>query len=189
MKVLQNAFAAGNSFPRSVIAIGKFDGMHLGHQEVIRRALAKAKELNTKCLVVTFDPSPDEFLRLYSYQPILSPVQKLEILKKMGVDAVVLLPFNKKLSCLAPEAFAKDVLAMMLKPAAVIIGEDFCFGKDRAGRIDTLEKLGPKLGFSVHSVPLTAVNGEKISASMIRRLLEEGKKSEAEKLLGWKLKE
>ncbi|MBI4375115.1 MAG: hypothetical protein HY549_01570 [Elusimicrobia bacterium] len=160
----------------------------MGHQKLIRLAVKRAKALKTRCLVVTFDPSPGEFLRLYNYRPLLSAAKKIEILKVMGVDAVVLLPFNKDLACLSPESFVNMVLTTQLKVMDVYIGEDFCFGKDRAGDVETLKELGPKMGFSVHRVPLTRVDGEKISAAKIRQLIDKGDLSKAEKLLGWKLK-
>lgn len=187
MKIFQNAFEAGKCFPGGVIAIGKFDAVHMGHQKVIGFALKRAKALKTSCIMVTFDPSPEQYLRLYSYQPVLPLAKRLEMFSHLGVDAVVLLPFNKQLACLSPEAFAKNVLALQLRPVGVCVGEDFCFGKDRAGRVETLQELGPKLGFLVHPVPLVTMDGEKISASRIRTLIEHGHKGKAEKLLGRKL--
>ncbi len=187
MKIFQNAFAAGKSFPAAVIAIGKFDGIHLGHQKVIQFALKRAKALKTSCVIVTFDPSPEQYLRLYSYRPVLPLAKRLEMFNELGVDAAVLLPFNKNLACLSPEAFAKNILALQLRPVAVCVGEDFCFGKDRAGRVATLQELGSELGFLVHSVPLATMGGEKISASRIRELLERGQRGKAEKLLGRRL--
>lgn len=189
MKIFQSAFEAGHWAPGAVAAIGKFDGMHLGHQEIIRQAIERAKALKTRCFVVTFDPTAGEFLRLYPYQPILSPAQRIEMLGKMEVDAVVLLPFNHELACLSPESFTNMVLVTQLKVAEVYVGEDFCFGKDRAGDLETLEELAPKMGFQVHSVPLIRIDGEKITASRIRQLIEQGQKSKAEELLGWKLQD
>ena len=180
-------FEAGRNFPAAVVAIGKFDAIHRGHRRVIRLAVKKAKALKTFCVVVTFDPSAEQYLRLYSYRPVLSVAKRIELMGKLGVDGVVLLPFDKNLACLSPEAFAKDVLALQLKPMAVYVGEDFCFGKDRLGKVETLQQLGPKLGFLVYPVPLLSVGGKKISAARIRQLIERGRESEAEELLGWKL--
>lgn len=180
-------FEAGRAFPGAVVAIGKFDAIHRGHRRVIGLAKRKAKAFKTGCVVVTFDPSADQYLRLYSARPLLTVAERVELLGKLGVDAVVLLPFDRALACLSPEAFAKDVLALQLKPAAVCVGEDFCFGKDRAGRVATLQDLGPALGFLVYPVPLLTESGEKISATRIRSLLERGRRSEAAALLGRKL--
>lgn len=189
MRIFRNAFEAGRWAPGAVVTIGKFDGMHRGHQKLIRSAVKRAKASKTRCLVITFDLSPQQFLRLYPYQPILSEAKKIEILGKLGVDAVVLIPFNENLACMSPESFADLVLAAQLKAKDVYVGEDFCFGKDRAGSISTLEELGPRMGFRVHSVPLTRIAGEKITAVGIRTLIEEGHKKKAEKLLGWKLED
>ncbi len=189
MRVFRSAFEAGRWAPGAVVTIGKFDGMHRGHQRLIRSLVKKAKASRTRCLVVTFDLSPQQFLRLYPYQPILSEAKKIEILGRLGVDAVVLIPFDEDLACMSPESFAGDVLAAQLKAKDVYVGEDFCFGKDRAGSISTLEELGPRLGFRVHPVPLTRSAGEKITAVRIRALIDDGRERTAEKLLGRKLDE
>jgi|CXWL01.1.fsa_nt_gi riboflavin kinase/FMN adenylyltransferase len=189
MRIFRNAFEAGRWAPGSVVTIGKFDGMHRGHQKLIRAAVKKAKTAKTRCMVVTFDLSPQQFLRLYPYQPILSEAKKIEILGKLGVDAVVLIPFDENLACMSPESFAELVLAAQLKAKHVYVGEDFCFGKDRAGSLSTLEELGPRMGFKVHSVPLARIAGEKIMAVKIRALIEDGCERKAEKLLGRKLED
>lgn len=175
---------AGRVFPAAVVAIGKFDGLHRGHRRVLGVAVRKARALKTSLLVVTFDPTAEQHMRLFSYQPVLPVAKRLET---FGVDGVVLLPFDGKLACTAPVAFARDFLALQLKPLAVCVGEDFCFGKDRAGKVETLQQLGPKLGFLVYPVKILKADGEKISAARIRRLIELGRRTEAEALLGWKL--
>ncbi len=184
MKVFQSPYEAGRWAPSSVAAIGKFDGMHIGHQRVIRLALRKAKALATKCLVVTFDPLPQEYFSPGSCKPLLTTRKKIEFLERMGVDAVVFLPFNRKLVCQSPRAFVRDILVNGLKVMAVCVGSDFCFGKDRAGQVDDLAKMGGEHGFLVHPVPLLTLKGEKVSSSMIRRLIEEGRITEAEHQLG-----
>jgi riboflavin kinase/FMN adenylyltransferase len=187
MKVFRNAFRAGRELPGAVLALGKFDALHRGHRRVLRAARAKARALKTSCVVVTFDPAPEPFRGISPRRPILSMAERLRRLAGLGLDAVVLLPFGKKLACLSPEAFAKTVLAAQLKPRCVCVGEDFCYGKDRSGRVETLEDIGPALGFSVCSVPLLTSAGEKITAERIRRLLDDGRVPEAESLLGWRL--
>ncbi len=189
MKIFQNAFEAGRWSPGAAVAIGKFDGMHRGHQALIRSAVKQARASGRRCVVITFDPSAEQFRRLYPYRPILSTAKRIEILESLGVDAVVLIPFDEGLACMSPESFAELVLATELKAKDVYVGEDFCFGKDRAGSVATLAALGPKMGFRVHCVRLARVGGEKISAAKIRGLIEKGEKAEAERLLGWTLDE
>ncbi|MBI4346691.1 MAG: hypothetical protein HY553_07530 [Elusimicrobia bacterium] len=187
MKIFRTALEAGRAFPGAAVAIGKFDGVHRGHEAVLRGARREADRRGCPCTVLTFDPSPDQYLRFYSTPPILTTAGKLDQLKRRGVDCVVLLPFNRHLACISPEGFARDVLSRQLRAGVVFVGEDFCFGKDRAGRVETLEELGPALGFEVHRVPLVRLGREKISASRIRALIADGKQAQAERLLGRKL--
>lgn len=188
MRILRNPGEAGRLFPAPVVAIGKFDAMHRGHLRVVRSALKRARALKTACLIVTFDPSPEQFLRIFRRQPVISLGERLDRLNGLGVDGVLLLAFDEKLACLSPESFVRDVLELRLKPVSVFVGEDFCFGKDRAGNVATLEKLGPRAGFTVHAIPLVREGGEKISATRIRALLDKGRAKEAEKLLGRRLR-
>lgn len=187
VEIFRNPFEAGRRFPGSVLAIGKFDAVHRGHLALLRRARRRAKALKAPFLVLTFDPTPEQFVRLFRYRPLLSIGEKLRRLGGLGADGVVLMPFDKRLACLSPEAFARDVLARQLLVMEVFVGADFCFGQDRAGRVDDLRALGASLGFSVSAVPLVSAQGEKISATRIRSLLAEGRRKAAEGLLGRKL--
>lgn len=184
MKVFHNAAEAGRWAPASVAAIGKFDGLHLGHQRVIRLAVKRAKALSTKCLVVTFDPHPQEVLHPDSFRPLMSAEQKQGFLEDMGADAVLFLRFSRAFACQAPETFAKSILAGSLQVMDVYVGADFCFGKDRAGRVDTLVKLGKELGFLVHPVCLVYRDGARVSSSRIRRLIEEKRWAKVRTLIG-----
>ena len=184
MKIFRSAFEAGRWAPASVVSIGKFEGMHRGHRKTIALALRRARALATRCLVLTFDPYPQQVLGDRPYTPMVGLPEKLRLLESLGVDGVVLLPFSRSLACQAPEAFAKDVLAEQLRPMEIYVGADFCFGRDRSGRVETLESLGPELGFSVKAVKLVSEGGEKVSTSRIRKLLDEGKRKQAEALLG-----
>lgn len=187
MRIFHNGFEAGREFPGSVLALGKFDAMHRGHRRLLQEATRHARRLGTTCMVVAFDPAPEQYFRLYPYRPVLPLAKRLDMMRTLGVDAVALLPFDKQLTCLSPEGFATTVLCAQIKPAAVCVGADFCFGKDRVGTSETLEALGRSLGFEVRTIPLLKDGSEKISAPRIRRLLDEGLLDKAEELLGWKL--
>lgn len=187
MEIFRSAFEAGRRFPGAVVAIGKFDALHRGHRTLIRLARSRARRLKAPCLVLTFDPSPEQFVRLFRYRPLLSLGEKLDRLRRLGVDGVVLLPFDSRLACLSPTAFARDVLARQLMAMSVFVGENFCFGQNRAGRVDDLSSLGKSLSFSVHPIPEVKAQGVKISAERIRDLLAQGRRGAAEKLLGRKL--
>lgn len=183
MKIFRGAHAAGRWAPSSVAAIGKFDGMHAGHQKLVGLAVKRAKALATRSILITFDPMPDQFLHP-GFRPLLPLEQKLELISGLGVDATVLLSFDEKFACQAPEAFARDVLGRALKVVDVFAGSDFCFGRDRAGDLRLLTTLGKEHGFLVHEVPLIRWKGRKVTDGVIRRMLAEGCRADAEHLLG-----
>lgn len=184
MKVFCSPWEAGRWGEGPVVAIGKFDGVHLGHQALLAAARALAKNLKRRLLVVTFSPLPQEIFADDSFQPLMSLERRLALLAEQGAQAALVLPFSRKLACQAPEAFARDTVAGALKAAAVFVGENFCFGKGRAGTVHTLRRLGEELGFSTHAVPLVTVDGRPVSSSAIRALLAAGRRHEAERLLG-----
>lgn len=184
MRILRNAFEAGREFPGAVVCLGKFDAMHRGHVRLLEQARREADAHQRPLLAATFDPAPTQYGRLFPYDPVLPLAERLRLMGRLGVDAVALLPFDKPLACLTPEAFGRDVLVGMLKPYAVVVGEDFCFGKDRAGRAGTLQELGDELGFQTIVVPLLTEDGAKITAERIRALLDAGDRRGAEALLG-----
>ncbi len=184
MRILRNAFEAGREFPGSVLCLGKFDAMHRGHLRLLEAARREADRHGRSLLAATFDPAPAQYGGLFPYDPVLPLAERLRLMERLGVDAAALLPFDKPLACLTPEAFARTVLAAQLKPYAVCVGADFCFGKDRAGRAETLGELGRDLGFLVVVVPLLLVDGDKVTAERVRKLLDAGDRRAAERLLG-----
>ncbi len=187
MKTFSSAFAAGRERPGAVVALGKFDGLHRGHRRLLRAAARSARALAAACLVVTFDPSPEAFFGLGPGRPLTSRAELPALLGRLGVDGVVFLPFGRALACQAPRAFARDVLARALRAAEVWVGEDFCFGRDRAGRVEHLADFGREYGYRTRAVPLLRDGKEKISSSRIRVLLARGDTARAERLLGRRL--
>lgn len=184
MRILRNSFEAGREFPGAVLCLGKFDAMHRGHLRLLEVARREADRHGRPLMAATFDPAPAQYGGLFPYDPVLPLAERLRLMGELGVDAAALLPFDKSLACLTPEAFASSVLAAQLKPFAVCVGADFCFGKDRAGRADTLGALGAEFGFLVVVVPLLEEGGEKITAERVRKLLDRGDRAGAERLLG-----
>ena len=183
MIVFRDPYEAGRWAGGPVIAIGKFDAVHLGHKKMIEQAVSRARELSRRCLIVTFDPLPQQYFSPGS-EPLLPLDDRLKLLGELGADAVLLLPFNGALACAAPEAFARNILRDTLATASVFVGANFCFGKDRAGTLDTLRTLGQECGFEVHGVPLLVLEGEVVSTSAIRALLRSDRRADAERLLG-----
>jgi riboflavin kinase / FMN adenylyltransferase len=159
----------------SVVTIGFFDGVHLGHQRIVGRAVEAAAELGLPVVVVTFDPHPDEVVRPGSHPPLLGTARRrAELLAGLGVGAVCVLPFTREFSELGPDEFVHAVLVDRLHAARVVVGEDFRFGYRAAGDVALLAELGEKYDFTVEGVPLLADNGVRISSSQIRERLAEG---------------
>jgi len=169
---------------RSVVTIGVFDGVHRGHQKVIGRAAELAAELGLPCVVITFDPHPDEVVRPGSHPPLLSSAnRRVELLAEVGADAIMVLPFTPELSRMGPDEFVQSVLVDRLHAARVIVGEDFRFGHRAKGDVPLLRELGEKYDFAAEGVPLVA-DGDTISSTAIRARLAEGAVEEAAHLLG-----
>jgi riboflavin kinase/FMN adenylyltransferase len=169
----------------SVITIGQFDGVHLGHQRVVARAAELGRERGLPVVAITFDPHPDEVIRPGSHPPFLcSTRRRAELLGGLGVDAVCLLPFTLEFSRLDPDEFVRAVLVDKLHAAAVVVGEDFRFGHKARGDVQLLDKLGEKYDYTVEGLPLLVLDDETISSTAIRALLEAGDVAGAAKLLG-----
>jgi riboflavin kinase/FMN adenylyltransferase len=174
-----------DGWDRSVVTIGEFDGVHTGHQRIVRRAARLAAELALPVVVVTFDPHPDEVVRPGSHPPLLSTARRRgALLAGLGVDAVLLLPFTLEFSRLGPDEFVQAVLVDRLHAARVVVGENFRFGHRAAGNVALLGELGEKYDFAAEGVPLLAGAGETISSTGIRARLAAGDVAGAARDLG-----
>lgn len=167
-----------------VVTIGKFDGVHIGHREVIAELSRIAPQ--AEVTVVTFDRHPKALLTPdASPLPLVSTPQKVEFLGGAGATRVAVIPFTREFADLSPEDFARSVLADGLGATAVLVGGDFRYGHLGAGDVDTLRDEGKSLGFSVHTVAdVVHDKGERISSTRIRRLLDDGDVAGAAQLLG-----
>jgi phosphoribosyl 1,2-cyclic phosphate phosphodiesterase len=169
----------------SVLAIGNFDGIHLGHQAILRATVDRAHALNAVSTVLTFDPSPRKVLRPETAPPRLSTnVQRMEWFNALGLEAVVVLPFTLELARLSPEEFVEQILLRDLHIKAVLVGENFRFGHQQAGNVKLLAELGTRHGFAVVIVPPVVYRGEIVSSTIIRREVAAGDVSHAARLLG-----
>jgi riboflavin kinase / FMN adenylyltransferase len=170
---------------RCVVTIGKFDGVHRGHQRIVERAAQAGKERGLPVVVITFDPLPDEVVRPGSHPPFLcSARRRAELLSGLGADAVFVLPFTLKFSRLDPDEFVRTVLVERLHAAMVVVGEDFRYGHKAAGDVALLANLGEKYDFSVEGMPLLIADGATISSTSIRHMLDDGDVEAAAKALG-----
>ncbi|MGB6454956.1 MAG: bifunctional riboflavin kinase/FAD synthetase [Streptosporangiaceae bacterium] len=169
----------------SVVTIGKFDGVHRGHQRIVSRARQMAADLGLPVVVVTFDPHPDEVVRPGSHPALLcTPRRRLQLLAGLGVDAVCVIPFTLEFSRLGPDDFVRAVLVDLLHAARVVVGENFRFGHKAAGDVALLAELGEKYEFAVTGVPLLTENGVTVSSAGIRTLLADGAVAAAAEQLG-----
>jgi riboflavin kinase / FMN adenylyltransferase len=169
----------------TVVSIGFFDGVHLGHQAIIQRAVRQGQDLGIRSAVVTFDRHPMEVVNPGS-QPklIMTPTRRVATLAAQGVDLVVVLPFTDELRHRKPEAFVDHVLVRPLQAQHVIVGSNFRFGHKAAGDVGVLAEVGPSRGFTVESAALLKLDGTVISSSEIRNALESGDIEWAARLLG-----
>jgi riboflavin kinase/FMN adenylyltransferase len=160
---------------RSVITIGEFDGVHRGHQRIVRHAMEAAAELGLPVVVITFDPHPDEVVRPGSHPPLLcTATRRSHLFAGLGVDAVCVLPFTLEFSRLGPDEFVRAVLVDQLHAARVVVGENFRFGHKAAGDVALLAEMGEKYDFTAEGVPLLTENGVTISSTGIRAMLASG---------------
>jgi riboflavin kinase / FMN adenylyltransferase len=169
----------------SVATIGKFDGVHRGHQRIVSIARQAAADLGLPVVVVTFDPHPDEVVRPGSHPALLCTARRrLQLLAGLGVDAVCVIPFTLEFSRLGPDEFVRTVLVDQLHAARVVVGESFRFGHKATGDVPLLAELGEKYDFAVTGVPLLTENGITISSTGIRALLADGAVVAAAEQLG-----
>lgn len=172
-------------FAESVVTIGKFDGVHLGHQALLQRAVNVAEEHLLSSIVLTFDRHPDAILNPDDFKlPIIGPTQKRELLAGHGLDATLTLCFDEALAKMSPHEFAENILVQGLRAKAVIVGEGFRFGHRGLGNVEQLRELGQKFGFQVIELPTLSIGGEVVSTTKIRQLLDQGKVVAAAALLG-----
>jgi riboflavin kinase/FMN adenylyltransferase len=168
----------------SAVAVGNFDGLHLGHRRLLARLCALARKRGVRSLVLTFAPHPERALGRSSVLMIDTPEGRLERFRATCVDAVVVTAFDEAFSRLSCREFVDGVLRARLGARDAVVGEGFRFGRNRRGGIALLERLGRQAGLRVHTVPPARRNGRIISSTAVRRLLERGDVGEAARLLG-----
>jgi riboflavin kinase/FMN adenylyltransferase len=168
-----------------VATIGNFDGHHVGHRSLLRTVVETARRARGSALVLTFEPHPVKILAPHvDLRFLTSPEEKLARLEEAGIDEVVLLEFTPAFAAMTPAEFAEHVLYRHLKLAELFVGEHFAFGKGRAGRVSDLVQFGNQYGFQVHPVSPVTVEGDVVSSTRVRQLIQTGKVDRAATLLG-----
>jgi len=171
----------------TVLTVGTFDGVHEGHKVLIKSVLEKAEKYNARSIIVTFDPHPREIINPGSAGiKLLSTLsERCELLADLGIDQMVVIPFDRDFSLLSSEEFVRNIIWKKIGVKAFVIGYDHQFGKDREGSIDTVQDLGKELGFEAHVVSRQEVENKTVSSTSIRNALQnKGDVSQATKFLG-----
>jgi riboflavin kinase/FMN adenylyltransferase len=168
-----------------VATIGTFDGVHRGHQHVLEALRRRAGELALPATVITFEPTPREYFQGADAPARLTRLrEKVQALARYGVDRVVCLRFDAKLSSISARSFEEDLLAARLGVRHMVVGHDFRYARRREGTIETLRAAGAQLGFVVEEVPPFEIDGVRVSSSLIRTALEQGDLATATRMLG-----
>jgi riboflavin kinase/FMN adenylyltransferase len=168
-----------------ILALGTFDGVHLGHQKVIKSLKRRAKDLGKKSIVLTFDMHPLKTIDPVKCPPLLTPKEeKINLIQNLGVDILILANFNRRFSSLSPEKFIKDILIDRLDIEEVFAGKDFAFGRGATGDITFLKKKSKEYGFRVKVIAPVKMGKIAISSTKIRELIKEGRVKRAAFLLG-----
>ncbi len=176
-----------HGFGPSVVAIGKFDGVHAGHRAILERAKVDAATSGARVVAVTFDRNPLSLLRPeICPEDLIGVTQKVQLLAETGIDAALVLRFDQQLANLTPREFVEHVLVAALGVRTVLVGSDFRFGRGGKGDPDTLRELGAEFGYQVHVVgDVRAIDDDRrVSSTWIRQLLSDGDVETAAKLLG-----
>jgi riboflavin kinase/FMN adenylyltransferase len=185
MRVYRSLEAVPADFGPCALTIGNFDGVHLGHRKILRRVVETARERGWKSAVLTFDPHPTRVVAPERTPLLLSaPERRAELMAPEGIEQVVILPFTPEVASHSPQAFVRDLVVGRLGARAVLVGENFHFGRDQSGDVGTLEELGREAGFATEIVSAVACRGRRVSSSAIRELLPAGRVSMAARFLG-----
>lgn len=185
MRIIRGVKNLFETFPNPVLTIGNFDGVHLGHQAILRKVVDRATEINGTGIAFTFEPHPLKVLAPERSPKLLNTFHgKIRLFDAAGIQVVICASFTRAFAGQDPEAFARDVLHKKIGAKEVYVGYDYAFGRGREGGIDFLKKMGLAYGFDVGVVDAVEVDGVVVSSSLIRDLVSAGSVAEAARFLG-----
>ncbi len=185
MRIVHGLKSFTEHFPAPILTLGNFDGVHLGHQEIFRKVVARAREINGTSIAFTFEPHPLKVLAPERSPKLLNTFHaKMDLLAAAGLDVAVCARFTRAFADQHPEDFAREVLHEKIGVREVYVGYDYAFGKGREGSIESLRQMGERWRFSVAVVDAVEHNGIVVSSSTIREFVSAGKVEEAGTLLG-----
>lgn len=182
--IIINSLKEMKSFDKSVVTIGKFDGIHKGHEVLIQKTVEYSKKEKLTSIVFTFKNSPVSYFSNIVTREIITETEKMKKLKSLGVDVVIDIPFNQDMANITAEDFVKKILVDKLNIKKLIIGHDFAFAKNREGTPPILKILGKKYGFTVEIVQAVVVNEVRVSSTHVKDLIYGGRVEEIKKYLG-----
>lgn len=168
----------------TITAIGNFDGIHLGHKKILEFLSKNADELGLFSMVLTFSPHPEKILGEKRKKMIQTLDQRLEEIKKFGIQAVLVISFDKKFSNFSGQEFIQKILVNLLRAKVLVVGKNFRFGKNREGDTSLLRRLASRFNLQVFSLPSVSKGGMIVSSSLIRKFLQDGEIEKANFLLG-----
>lgn len=184
MKIFHSTENANIQKP-TVLTLGVFDGLHLGHQEIMKITVRRAKELNAVPTAITFDPHPRAVIHPESSPPLLQTLdQRLANFEVLGIEQAIVIHFDREFASLPAEDFVRNIIHDRLHALEVYTGKDFAFGHSRKGNIELLQRIGKELGFFAFEVPAVRFRGRRISSSAIRELLAAGNVNLVRRMLG-----
>jgi riboflavin kinase/FMN adenylyltransferase len=167
------------------VAIGVFDGVHLGHQQVIRQTMADASQHDALSVVVTFDRHPNAIVAPDRIPPLIYPLaKKLQVIESLGVNATYLIEFTKEFSTIPAEKFVRDLVREFKNVQSICVGSNFTFGHKRGGNVELLRALGKELNFQVHGLASVALDGQPVSSTRVREVIRVGNFDQANQMLG-----
>ena len=185
MKVIHHAKDLGNGSRNVCLAIGVFDGVHLGHQQIIRQTIADARQHDALAVVITFDRHPNAVVAPDRVPPqIFSRSQKLQAIAALGADALLEIHFDQEFSEQSGETFIRGLVFGAGRIKSICVGADFVFGHKRSGNVELLRRLGKEMGFQVHGMAAVALDGQPVSSTRIREMIRAGNFDAASQMLG-----
>ncbi|MBW1896369.1 MAG: bifunctional riboflavin kinase/FAD synthetase [Deltaproteobacteria bacterium] len=185
MQVITDLKEISGPLKNAVLTIGNFDGVHLGHQALFHQVIEKANSFDGDSVVITFEPHPIRVINSNKHFPLITLYQqKVELIEKTGVDVLICIPFTREFASMPARTFVKEILYDFIGMKAIVVGDDYSFGKNREGNVALLKEMGETLGFDVIVSGWIQLAQGRISSTKIRNLVREGGVEEAKKLLG-----
>ena len=185
MRIITDLSEISHSLKNAVVTIGNFDGVHIGHQALFSQVIEKAKSIDGTSVVITFEPHPIRVIKSNKHFPLITIYeQKVELISETGIDTLICIPFTREFAATTARTFVKKILCDQIGMKAIVVGQDYSFGRKREGDIFLLKEMAVTHGFEVIISGWIEVEGGRISSTEIRNLVREGRVEEAERLLG-----